>query len=306
MSSAPPPFRLGVIGCGRVFERFHLPAIARVPTIELAAACDTDPSRFSWAARQALYATAAELICHPGLDAILVLTPPAHHADAAVRALESGLHVLVEKPMALERAEGRRMVQAGRLAGRRLQVGFSRRYREPYRQLRAALGGVDRSQLRAARFQLSVPTSSWGARTEFLGNEAQGGGVFDDVLSHQVDLVGWLLGTPSEVRAEMGTLGKGIVNADLRLDSVIVSCQAGHGRYAEWLEVELADGRVLQASGSRFRISSRGSPSWRRRSALIMDRAALLGNRVRRRPNVSLTSFERQLRDFEIAARGRI
>jgi predicted dehydrogenase len=293
-----------VVGCGRVFERFHLPAISRIPTIELVAACDTDPSRLNRAARQALYPTPAELVRHPGLDAVLVLTPPAHHAVAAVLALESGLHVLVEKPMTLERAQGQRMVQAARLAGRRRQVGFSRRYREPYLRLHAALGGVDRWQLRSARFELSFPTSSWGARTDFLGDEAQGGGVFDDVLSHQVDLVGWMLGIPSEVRAETAASAAAGVNAELRLDSLTVSCRAAHGRYAEWLRVELADGRVLEASGSRFRIGRRGAPAWRRRAAQALDRVALLESRLRRRPNVSLSSFEGQLRDFEGAVRG--
>jgi predicted dehydrogenase len=303
-SSAPPPLRLGVVGCGRVFERFHLPAIARIPTIELVAACDINPGRLNWAARQALYATPVELLRHSGLDAILVLTPPAHHAEAVVRALESGLHVLVEKPMALAAAEGRLMVQAAHLAGRRLQVGFSRRYREPYRCLRAALQGVDRTQLRAARFELSFPTSSWGARTGFLGNEALGGSVFEDVLSHQVDLIAWLLGAPGEVRAEWARPGEEIVSADLRLDSLTVSCVAAHGRYAEWLEVELADGRVLEASGSRFRIGRRGATARHRRVAHLLDRVALLASRVRGRPNVSLTSFERQLRDFERSVRG--
>jgi predicted dehydrogenase len=303
-SSAPPPLRLGVVGCGRVFERFHLPAIVRIPTIELVAACDPDPSRLRWATHQTHYATAAELLNHPGLDAILILTPPAHHAEAAVRALDSGLHVLVEKPMALNRAEGRRMVQAAHRAGRRLQVGFSRRYREPYRCLRAALQGVDRSQLRTARFELSFPTSSWGAHTDFLGNEAQGGGVFDDVLSHQVDLIGWLLGTPNEVRAETDPSAEAIVSADLRLDSLTVSCRAAHGGYAEWLQVELNDGVVLEASGSRFRVGRRDAPVWRHHAALVLDRVALLGSRLRRRPNVSLASFERQLWDFERAVRG--
>lgn len=305
--SAPHPLRLGVVGCGRVFERFHLPAIRRVPTIELVAACDTDANRLGWAARCSphplLYASFEDLIGHPGLDAVLVLTPPAHHAGAAVRALASGLHVLVEKPMALEPTEARRMVQAARIAGRRLQVGFSRRYREPYRGLRTALGGLDRRQLRAARFELSFPTSSWGARTGFLGNEAQGGGVFDDVLSHQIDLVNWLLGRPDRVRAESRGSTEAGVQAELRLDSLTVSCLAAHGPYAERLEVELADGWALEASGSRFRVRRSGSPQWTRRSALIMDRVALLGDRLRRRPNVSLASFERQIRDFERAVR---
>src|SRR4051794_36041872 len=106
-----PAIRLGVLGCGRVFERFHLPALDRVSGFELAAACDSNPARLEWAHRRAkppqLYQSAATLAGAGGLDAVLVLTPPASHAAAVTQCVRAGLHVLVEKPMALTPSEGR-------------------------------------------------------------------------------------------------------------------------------------------------------------------------------------------------------
>lgn len=300
------PLRLGVLGCGKVFERFHLPAIDQLPSVELAAAYDPSPDRLRWATRRAhppaLFDSPAALIGGADLDALLVLTPPPDHAGAAVRGLEAGLHVLVEKPMALEPGAGRRMVDAAHLARCRLQVGFSRRFREPYRKVRALLGAADRLQLRSVRFELSFPTSSWKARTSFLGDDGLGGGVLDDVLSHQVDLICWLLGAPDRVKAE--TAGSGRLLAQLRFGGLEARCEAAHGAYAEHLELELEDGRVLEASGTRSRVTGKGFPAWRRRRALLLDRVTLVGDRVWRRPNATLMSFIRQLRDFEQAVRG--
>ena len=310
MSDLPvAPLRLGVLGCGRVFQRFHLPAIARVPTVSLVAACDTDASCLTRALPGSpppvLSGSLPELLGHDQLDALLILTPPPGHAGEAVLALRRGLHVLVEKPMALDLAEAGRMVEAARLARRRLQVGFSRRFREPYLRMRALLQRLDPGDLRAVRFELAFPPASWKAQTDFLGDEARGGGVLDDVLSHQVDLVCWLLGTgPDEVRAAVSASSGSPVRAELRVGSLTAHCNAAHAGYRERLEFELADGTVLEASGSRVRISATRFPRWRRRRAALVDRFVLLGDRLLRRPNVTLVSFERQLRDFEGAVRG--
>jgi UDP-N-acetylglucosamine 3-dehydrogenase len=307
-SASPSPLRLGVLGCGRVFERFHLPAIDRTPGVTLAAACDAHPARLAWAARRtprpALTAFSADLLSGPPLDAVLILTPPGSHADLTIQALEAGVAVLVEKPMAMTVEEGRRMVEAASRAGRRVQVGFARRFREPYRRLRSALDAIDRREWRAIHFELAFPTTGWNAHTTFLGDEAQGGGVLDDVLSHQVDLLRSMLGAgPDAVRAVAGGSSGG-VRVELRFGELTAECLAAHGPYAERLTVELADGRRLEATGSRMNSVCTGSPTWRRRRALFLDRVALLAGRMHRRPNVSRVSFERQLQDFVQAVRG--
>jgi UDP-N-acetylglucosamine 3-dehydrogenase len=308
ISANPSPLRLGVLGCGRVFERFHLPAIDRTPGVMLAVACDAHPSRLAWAAGRtplpALTGSPADLLSHSRLDAVLILTPPPSHVDLTVRALEAGMAVLVEKPMALTVEEGRRMAEAGSRAGRRVQVGFARRFREPYRRLRSVLEGIDRHEWRAVHFELVFPTTGWNAHTAFLGDETQGGGVLDDVLSHQVDLLRSMLGAgPDAVRAVAGGSSGG-VRVDLRFGKLTAVCHAAHGPYTERLTVELADGRRLEATGSRMSCGSTGSPAWRRGRARFLDRVALIEDRIRRRPNISRVSFERQLQDFAQAVRG--
>jgi predicted dehydrogenase len=307
-SASLSPLRLGVIGCGRVFERFHLPAIDRTPGVRLVAACDPEPARLSWAAgrgpRPAISSSPTDLLSLSITDAILILTPPPSHADLTVRALEAGIAVLVEKPMALSVEEGCRMADAATRAGRRVQVGFTRRFREPYRRLRTALEAVDRRAWRDVHFELSFPTGGWQAHTAFLGDDSLGGGVLDDVVSHQVDLLCWLFsGGPDAVRATNGGAA-GALRAELRFGELIAACDAAHGPYAERLTFALANGRLLEATGSRMSATSVGLPGWRRQRALWLDRVALARARLGRGPSVTQESFARQLEDFARSVQG--
>jgi predicted dehydrogenase len=303
--------RLGVVGCGRVFERFHLPALGRVPEFELVSGCDRDPGRVAWFRDRlpgvAGFGSLEQLVRRSALDAVLILTPPATHAELAVRALESGLHVLVEKPMALHAAEARAMAEAAVHAGRRLQVGFNRRFRDPYRRLRTHLAGVRRDEFRSARFELAFPASRWGAHTGFLGRDALGGGVLDDVLSHQADVLCWLLGAPPEaVRARIESPGADAERAHCELrfaGGLLAECSSAHGPYAEYLELGLAEDRGLVLGGS-YCVAGRSALRPGRQRGVLRDRLALVAARLLRRPNLTLASFAGQLRDFALAVRG--
>lgn len=308
MRAPAAPIRLAVVGCGRVFERFHLPALRRVAELEPVALCDPIEERLR-RAREGLPGPAGAasleelLAAGPVAEAALLLTPPATHAPLAERALGAGLHVLVEKPMALDSAAARRMADAARLAGRRLQVGFARRFRAPYAALRARLRAAGRP-VASASAELSVPSAAWGARTEFLGNPARGGGVLDDVLSHQVDLLRWVLGTEiRRIRAEGSETAA--VRCEVELGcGVVARCGAAHGPYREYLEVALEGGRVLAASGAALREWTGGPRRSFPLRALLADRVALAAGRLLGRPGATAESFARQLRDFARAVRG--
>jgi predicted dehydrogenase len=304
--SVVPPLRIAVVGCGRVFERFYRPALAATQELEVVGLCEADPGRRERAAAALPGAVAAASLEALALarppDAVLVLTPPATHRPLTERALLGGMHVLVEKPMALDLAGARAMLTAATLAGRRLQVGFNRRFRPPYRRLReqvAVAGGV-----RGLRCDLAVPSAAWGGKAGFLGVDALGGGVLDDVLSHQVDLVRWITESePRRVRAEPRPAGG--VRCDLELDSgATASCRAEHAPYAEYLEVMLRDGPVVAASGARTYRRRRAAGPLARLYARLSDRAALAATRALGRRGLTLESFDEQLRDFACAVRG--
>jgi predicted dehydrogenase len=126
----------------------------------------------------------------------------------------------------------------------------------------------------------------------------------DDVVSHQVDLLCWLFdGPPDAVRASNGT-PTGALRSELRFGELTARCSAAHGPYAEHLTVALADGRLLEASGSRMGTTDAAFPAWRRGRALLLDRVALARARLGRGPSITQESFARQLEDFARAVRG--
>ena len=133
--------RVALVGCGRI-AHVHCAYLRQVPHVELVGACD--PQR---ASREQLtgrwqvptYADIDELLSAAQPEMVHVVTPPATHAALAVQLLEAGLHVLVEKPMALTTAEADTMVAAARRANRYLTVDHNRWFDPVMQRARARL-----------------------------------------------------------------------------------------------------------------------------------------------------------------------
>jgi len=109
---------LGIVGCGHVAEVAHLPALARVPEIELVGIAEADPRRAARAAEHApVHPSVERLLADPRVEAVAVLVPPAGHVAAAGAALDAGRHVLVEKPLALTVEDAASLVERATAAG---------------------------------------------------------------------------------------------------------------------------------------------------------------------------------------------
>src|SRR5215208_4378416 len=117
--------------------RCHLAALDGVAEIDVVALAEpSTPAREAAAARRPgarTYAAAAEALTHPGLEAGIVVTPTPSHPVMVEAALDAGLHVLCEKPLALDVAEGDRLGSLAERRGRVLQIGFWRRFAAPWR-----------------------------------------------------------------------------------------------------------------------------------------------------------------------------
>ena len=143
--------RTGVVGCGLVAQVMHVPYLLELgDRFDVTALCDISPRALAHAGRcfpdARRHARLEDLLAEK-LDAVLVLTPGSH-APAAIAAAETGRHVFVEKPMCINPAEGRRMIDAAATAGVVLMVGYMKRYDPAYEELSRTL---DRSSLRYAR-----------------------------------------------------------------------------------------------------------------------------------------------------------
>lgn len=147
------PIRMGVVGCGLIAQVMHLPYLTELSDeFELAALCDVSESVARGCAErydvQAFHTDWQDLLGEE-LDAVMVLTS-GNHAPIAVRAAQAGLHVFVEKPMALSSADCAAMIEAADSAGVRLMVGTMKRYDPAYERLTELIGDI-RGDLRLVR-----------------------------------------------------------------------------------------------------------------------------------------------------------
>ncbi len=134
--------RLGVVGTGWWATFNHIPTAAAHPEADVVAICDLDERRvgevgekFGIAGR---FTDLAAMLTTTDLDGVMVATPHTAHAQVAIRCLEAGLHVLVEKPMATTSADARAMVAAADRAGKEILIPCGWNFR-PFTAAAAAL-----------------------------------------------------------------------------------------------------------------------------------------------------------------------
>lgn len=131
------PLRVGVIGVGAIAQMMHLPYLRELDDrFAIAALCDVDPVALETTGRQygvtRLFTDAAELLAEP-LDVAMVLTS-GDHAAVTLAALERGLHVFVEKPLAYTLRETDEVLAAAERAGTTLMVGMMKQYDPGYQR----------------------------------------------------------------------------------------------------------------------------------------------------------------------------
>lgn len=147
------PIRIGVVGCGLIAQVMHLPYLRELSDqFQIAALCDLSESVVEQCAARysvpKVHTDWHELLDEP-LDAVMVLTS-GNHAPIAIHAARAGLHVFVEKPMALSSSDCVAMVEAAEAAGVRLMVGTMKRYDPAYARL-GVLMREARSDIRLVR-----------------------------------------------------------------------------------------------------------------------------------------------------------
>lgn len=131
------PIRVGVIGCGAIAQMMHLPYLRELDNrFTIAALCDVDDVALAACGRRygvtRLFSDASELLAEP-LDAVLILTS-GDHAPVTLAALERGVHVLVEKPLAYTLRETDEVIAAAERVGKTLMVGMMKQYDPGYQR----------------------------------------------------------------------------------------------------------------------------------------------------------------------------
>ena len=227
---------IGIVGIGRMGRRHAENLAQRVPGAALVAACSPIGEELDWARDalgvKALYKDYAELLAHPGLDAVFLVTPNALHPAQIIAALKAGKHVFCEKPLSLVLDECLQVeAEAAKHPHLKVMIGFVRRFDASYQDAQAliAAGGIGRP------FMVRSETCDQNDPSGFFVRFAPtSGGIFVDMSVHDIDLARWLLGSPKALRVfSVGTVA---VHEGLRacgdVDNGVAICEFADGRMA--------------------------------------------------------------------------
>lgn len=190
--------KIGIIGCGGIANGKHMPSLKKVADAEMVAFCDIIKERAEKAAKEfgtpdaKVYTDYKELLKDGSIDVVHVCTPNREHSFITVDALESGKHVMCEKPMAKTYAEAKKMLDAAKRTGKKLTIGYQGRQNPESQYVKKVcdageLGDIYFAKAHAIR-RRAVPT--WGV---FLNEEEQGGGPLIDIGTHALDLTLWCM-----------------------------------------------------------------------------------------------------------------
>jgi predicted dehydrogenase len=210
---------LAIIGCGAITELAHLRCVARSERARPGALVDTDLMRAQRLAKQyGVPRIARDVMELPEPPRAAIVALPHHlHASASLALLRRGIHVLVEKPMALSLSECDEMIEAARDTGAVLAVGLVRRFCPEIQRAKAivdsgALGTIRSLDAREGR------AYDWKPSSDFVLKRRQaGGGVLIEAGVHVLDTLLFLLGDLSVARYADDSYGGVEAEAELRL-----------------------------------------------------------------------------------------
>ncbi|HEX8282919.1 MAG TPA: Gfo/Idh/MocA family oxidoreductase [Pyrinomonadaceae bacterium] len=250
LTHAGDEVRVGLIGFGLAGAVFHAPLVSATPGMRLAAVVTSNPERAEQIRRGyagALVLETAEQLWERAreLDLVVVASPNRTHAPLAHAALEAGLAVVVDKPLAATAAEGRGVVEDARRRGLLLTVFQNRRWDGDFLTLRLLLerGALGRVLRFESRFERWRPRAKPGWRQSAAPEDA--GGLLYDLGSHLIDQALLLFGPARRVYAE---LGRPYAEVETDNDTFVALEHAGGVRSHLWMST------VAAQPGPRFRV----------------------------------------------------
>ena len=202
--------KIGIVGIGNMGSK-HVRHVIDLPNTELAAVCDRRPDRL---AAEGVpddiprFGDYQRMLGETALDAVIIATPHFDHPDMTLAAFERGLHVLVEKPIAVHVNEAQRMIDGYRAARRRqpdlvFAAMFMQRTWGQWRAIKALIEAGELGRLQRCswiitdwfRAQSYYDSGDWRATWK-----GEGGGVLMNQCPHNIDLFQWFVGMPARVR----------------------------------------------------------------------------------------------------------
>ncbi|NJK91983.1 MAG: Gfo/Idh/MocA family oxidoreductase [Blastochloris sp.] len=179
-------------------------AAGKIPGCQLSALADSDPTRLHEFPTLPHFNDSQSLIHSGQIDALLIATPHYSHTSIGISALQAGLHVLVEKPLSVHKADCERLIAAHTNKKQIFAAMFNQRSDPAYQKIRhlvqsGQLGRIQRIHWTVTDwFRTQAYYDSGGWRATWAG---EGGGVLLNQCVHNLDLFQWIFGLPESVRA---------------------------------------------------------------------------------------------------------
>ncbi|MED4239369.1 Gfo/Idh/MocA family protein [Priestia megaterium] len=214
--------KIGVIGCGSIAQHRHLPEYKMNEQVELVAVCDINTERANSVAQQygvKAYTNYEELLASGTVEAVSVCTPNYLHAPISVAALNSGVHVLCEKPMATSEEEAKAMIEAAKTNGKKLMIGHNQRFVASHQKARELIGKGEIGKIYSFRtaFGHGGP-EGWsvdGKDSWFFKKDEAFIGAMGDLGVHKTDMLRYILNEEIvEVGAFVESNAKDFANVD--------------------------------------------------------------------------------------------
>ena len=197
-----PAIRVGVVGVGAIAQIAHIPVLSKIRGAQLVALCDNDrPKARSLADRFGVpdvFTDIEDLLEFDELDAVVISTPNHLHEPHVLSALQAGVHVLCERPLAMTSRGIERILTAAQRADRKVVAALNHRFRSDVQALDRFLRGGELGRLtgvRAGHYQVTKSLEGWRHR-----RAEAGGGAFLEYGLPLLDLALWLADFPEPVR----------------------------------------------------------------------------------------------------------
>lgn len=230
----------GIIGCGDVCEKKSGPSFYKIEYSNLEAVMRRDQDKVKdYAMRHKVdkyYTDADQLIADPQVNAVYIATPPNTHMKYAIKAMQAGKPVYVEKPMGMNSAECEEMIRTSETTNQKLFVAFYRRALPYFLKVKELLESgvignvltVEVKQYRSPRVSdLTSSDHTWRVNKDIAGE-----GYFYDLAPHTLDILDFLLGEITDAKGFSANLGqfyevKDTISAILKFKSGVI----GSGRW---------------------------------------------------------------------------
>lgn len=254
---------IGVVGCGNI-ANMELESLKKVKNAKLVAVADVNIGRakeyrIKYGA-EAAYGTLEDMLKHPGLDGVLIITPPFLHAEHAITCAKAGKHIVVQKPFTVTIEEANRVIKVAKENNVKLMASFNGRFRSVFIKAKEILasGLIGQPLLFRTQFSHGGEYKPFSEVNWFYDPIKSGGGAAMELAVHHFDIIRWFSGSNFEsITADVGTLGPNgkaedaaLINCKLRNGNLVqlfvgLMTKCPPGSNMQWIEVYGTDGTLI-------------------------------------------------------------